>query len=487
MLLTMAVTLYTSRVVLQVLGVVDFGIYNVVGGVVTMLAFFNNSLATATQRFLNIEMGKGDYDRLSKVFSMSFISFCFIAVFIAIIAETVGLWFLNNMLQIPQDRMNAAVITYHISILIFIVNLISIPYNAVIIANERMEAYAYVSIIDVSLKLGLVYLLSVFHYDKLIVYSILILVVTAISTSLYILYCNKNFRECTIKWIWDRGLLKQLFSFTGWMFSGTITNMLSTQGVNILINMYFGPVLNAARAISMQINGAVNSFVNNFLIAAKPQIVKSFASNDLEYTYKLVYSSSKFSFYLLFLLSLPILLETNYILSLWLNIVPKEAPLFTKLVLVELLITSAYSPIAFVSQASGKIRNYQLIISIGFLLVFLCSWGGFKLGFPVYTTFVVSVIVAFLGLFARLLEIHFSIHFPSMDYLKKVCVPVVIIIAISACLTIVISNILSVESIMGLVRNTIIYTIITIGLIFIIGLNETEKDMFIRLFNKIKR
>lgn len=487
MLLTMVVALYTSRVVLQVLGVIDFGIYNVVGGIVTMLSFFNSSLTTATQRFLNIEMGKGNIEGLSKIFSMSFICFCLIAIIIIIISETLGLWFLYNKLEIPQNRIEAAVITYHISILVFTINIISIPYNATIIANERMEAYAYVSIIDVSLKLGLVYLLSTFNYDKLVVFSILNLVVTLIITNIYIIYCQRKFKECSIKWFWDKNLFQQIISFSGWMFSGTMTNTLSTQGVNMLINIYFGPALNAARAISMQVNGAVNSFVTNFMTAAKPQIVKYYASNDLEQTYKLVYSTSKLSFYLLFLLSLPILLETNYILSLWLKTIPEYSELFTQLVIIELLITSAYSPIAFVSQASGRIRNYQLIISVGFILIFMCSWFLYKLGFPAYTTFIISIVIAFLGLFARLIEIHFSIHFPSLNYLKKVFLPIIIIIIASTLITIVVSNILLVESILGLIRNTIIYSAVSIGFIYLIGLDKAEKYMFCKFIKKLKK
>lgn len=282
MLLMMAISLYTSRVVLQTLGVVDYGIYNVVGGVVTMIAFLNGALSTATQRYLNYEMGKGNSDGLSKVFSMSFWCFCMIALAAVIVAETVGLWFVINKLNIPAERADVALWVYHISVLTFVVELLVVPYKASIIAHEKMSVYAYISIAEVSLKLILIYLLVVIDADKLRLYASMMFIATLLICYIDKLYCSRHFAECNVRLVWDRMLFKGLFSFSGWMLVGTITYILSTQGVNMLINIFFGAAVNAARGIALQVSNAINSFVTNFMMAVRPQIVKSYANGEHE-------------------------------------------------------------------------------------------------------------------------------------------------------------------------------------------------------------
>lgn len=486
LLLTMAVGLYTSRVVLNALGAEDFGIYNVVGGVVAMLSFFNSSMATATQRFLNYEMGKGNVGNLPKVFSMSFITYCVIAVIVLLISETVGLWFVVNKLVIPQDRVDAAFWVYQISIMTFIVNMLSVPYNAVIIAHEKMSAFAYISVFEAIGKLLLAYLITVSPIDKLVFYAILMFIMSLVIRGIYGVYCRRHFEESKIRLLWDVSLLKRLFSFSGWMLSGTVANLFSTQGVNMLINIFFGPICNAARAVAMQVFNAVNSFVANFMTAVRPQIVKSYAQQDFSYMYRIVFSSSKLSFFLLFFLSVPIIFETEQILTLWLKNVPADSVLFTRLVLVDLLIISSYSPIAYVSQASGKIKNYQIIISVGFVLIFIVTWLLFSLGFAAYTAFIVMIIMDILGLFARLLELRHSVQFSMGAYLKRVSVPVAITFSLSLCLSIFVKEVmLPDDSIICLFSRTTMYWIISFVVIYTLGMDVVEKKYLKGLISKI--
>ena len=322
MLFTMMVSLYTSRVVLATLGVEDFGIYNVVGGVVTMFAIISTSLSSAISRFITIELGKGDLRRLKTVFSTAVVIQFLMALVVVILAELIGVWFLNNKMNIPEVRMNAANWVLQFSIFTFGVNLICIPFNALIIAHERMSAFAYVSILEVSLKLLIVYLLVLMSVDKLIVYGALLLVVAIVITFAYFIYCRRHFKECKCFCRIDRFLLKRMLSFSGWNFIGASSAILRDQGVNIAINLFCGPTVNAARGMAVQVNHAINSFAQNFMTALNPQITKSFAVGDSKYMFTLIFQGARLSFYMLLFLSLPVLMSTEYILSIWLKIVP---------------------------------------------------------------------------------------------------------------------------------------------------------------------
>lgn len=486
MFLTMAVALYTSRVVLNTLGIDDYGIYNVVGGVVSVLAFFNSSMATSTQRFLNVEMGKGNYDSLNKVFINAVNSHYLIGIITVIALESVGLWFLYNKLNIPAERFASAIWVFHLSVASLFVSIISTPYNAAIIANERMSVYAYFSILDVFLRLVVVYLLLVVSFDKLVLYAILLLLVGLIMQSCYMIYCKKKFKECSYKWNWNFALIRKMFSFTGWMIFGCLTDMLGNQGVNILINMFFGPVYNAARGIAVQARTAVDSFVLNFLTAVKPQVMKSYSSGELEYMYKLVFSSSRLSYYLLLILTLPIFFNTHYILELWLKTVPPLCELFTQLTIVELLIRTAYTPIAYVNQASGKIRNYQISVSLLFILTFVLSYIVYKMGMPVYSSFVVAIIVAVIGLFVRMLVLKYDNDFPVMDYLKSVFSPIISVSIISSILPLVYCK-FSNDNFVSFLIASLICVISSSITIWVIGLRNSEKQMVISKIQSIIR
>ena len=477
MFLTMAVSLYTSRVVLNMLGVEDFGIYNVVGGVVSMMAFFNSSMTTSTQRFLNVEMGKGDEENLNHVFINAVKAHFIIAIVTLVLIETVGLWLLYNKLTIPLERFNAALWVFHISVASLFVSIISTPYNAAIIAHEKMSVFAYFSILDVSLKLAIVYLLVISPIDKLIAYALLLLLVVLIMRICYTIYCRKHFEECRSSGKSDKGLIRNMFSFTGWMIFGCMADMLGNQGVNLLINIFFGPVYNAARGISIQVKTAVDSFVLNFLTAVKPQILKKYSSGEWNYMYKLVFSSSRISYYLLLILTLPILFNTHYILELWLKTVPPYCELFTQLTLIELLIRTIYTPIAQVNQASGKIRNYQIAISSLFLLTFILSYVIYKFGYPVYSCFLVAIIVAIIGLFVRLVILHRDNDFPARDFLIKVIVPIIPVTVASLLLPFIYLYFHNSESFWGFIISSLICVISTSIIIWLFGLNKSEKQM----------
>lgn len=489
MILTMLVSLYTSRVVLNTLGVEDFGIYNVVGGFVSMFGFLNSAMASATQRFLSFEIGKGDRNQLRNVFSMSVNIHFLIAFTILILAETVGLWFVNTQLTIPAGRMGAAQWVYQFSILTMMVYMVSVPYNAMIIAHERMNVFAWVSIAEVSLKLFIVFMLQWFGFDKLKFYAVLTFCVSLIIRFIYGFYCSKHFKESKYKFNWEPKLFKRIFNHAGWMLFGTTSNMLSSQGLNMLLNIYFGVVVNAARGIAFQLQNAVNAFVNNFMTAVQPQIIKTYAQENLEEMYKLVFRSSKYSFFLLFIIALPVLLLTETILTWWLKIVPEYATIFTRLTIIDLFFTSLYPPIATVSQATGNIKYYQLAISIGFTFVFIFTLLLFKMGFPSYTAFLITIIMSFIGLFARLLVLKFQLNFPIREYYRKVLVKIIIVVIFSIPIPLLCKIIIN-NPINQFFIVCIISVITTISIIWLMGIEKNERQFFkvkiIEVIDKLK-
>ena len=485
MFFIMAITLYTSRVVLNALGVEDFGIYNVVGGAVAMLGFFGTSLSTSTQRFLNYEMGLQNSGSLKKVFSNA-LNVHFIIGAVSLIAfETIGLWFVYNKLNVPAEQLNAAILVYQFSVLSFFINIITTPYTSAIIASEEMGMYAYLTMAEAVLKLGAVYILSLAASNRLVLYAVLIFAVNVIIRGLFAIYCIRKFDWCKYFACWDFEVVKKLFSFCGWMFFGCTSDILSKQGVNILINLFFGPIFNASYAIAMQIQAAVNSFSVNFMTAVRPQIVKSYSANCRDYMYALVFSSSKISFYLLFILVLPMFLYADCILHLWLKQVPESSVIFTQLVLIELLVSSMYAPIAQVNQASGNIRNYQGVVSVLFVSIFVFAFFAYYAGAPAYSAFVISIAVAVVGLFFRLAVLKRDNDFPSKAYLKKIILPMPFVAMLSAIAPLLHCYYFGNATFGGLVANCAITAISTLAFVWFIGVDSNER-MFIRKFLKEK-
>jgi O-antigen/teichoic acid export membrane protein len=471
MFLTMGVSLYTSRIILNTLGVEDYGIYNVIGGVVIMFSFLNSSMSSATQRFLSFELGKNNYSQLGKVFSMSLNIHAIIAVAIFILTETIGLWFLNAKLVIPVERIEAANWVYQFSIFSFIVTIMSVPYNATIIAHERMKVFAYVSIIEVVLKLVIVFALVWFGFDKLKMYSILVFCVSALVWCLYKIYTKRNFSETTYKFFWEKSLYTTLMNYAGWNLYGNLASVMTGQGVNILLNLFFGPIVNAARGIAYQVNGAVNGFVSNFQMAMNPQIIKSYATNNREYMHQLIYQGAKYSFFLLYFLSLPILLETEIILKFWLKIVPEYAVVFTRLVIINLLIDCISGPLMTAAQASGKIKVYQVIVGGILLMILPFSYLFLKLDFPPQITLYISIVFSIIALVARLQIVCPLVNLSILEFSQYVLVPVLLVFIISAFFPMIIR--LSIDK--ELIRFFAVCTVSIPSVVFSIYLVGIEK------------
>lgn len=487
----MLVSLYTSRVVLNVLGVDDFGTYNVVGGVVMMFGFFNSAMISATQRFLTFDLGRKDYVQLRKTFNATQLIHIGIALLIFVLAETIGLWFVNTQLNLPEDRMEAARWVYHFAVLSFMISIIQVPYNSILIARERMSVYAYMSILEVLLKLLIVFMLTWIAFDKLKLYGILLFAVSFIVASIYRIYCLKQFDETRFEMVKDRALYKTLISYSGWNLFGNLAAVTKGQGVSIILNIFFGTVVNAAQGVANQVFAAINSFVSNFQMASNPQIIKSYASDDKEYMTNLVIRTSKFSFYLLFILTLPVMLEIEYILKLWLKLVPDYTAIFTILILINALIDTVSGPLMTALQATGKIKVYQSVVGILLILILPISYLFFRFGFPPESTFYVSICIAIMAFIFRVLLTKRQIpEFSIRQYLQEIVIrniPVVL-------LSILIPWMIRVNMEVGFIRLVVVtFTSLSISTIaiYIIGLKRTEQAFVRNAMNafvtKIKR
>lgn len=478
MLLTMTVALYTSRVILQTLGVEDFGIYNVVAGFVTMLGFLNSAMSSATQRFLAFELGKPDTKDVRGIFSMSLNIHILIALFVFVLGETIGLWFVKTQLTIPVDRMVAAEWVYHLALLSFMVNIIRVPYNALIIAHEQMKIFAWVSIVDVILKLIIVYMLTWFGMDKLILYGILSLAVTFVIFMFYRLYCKSNYIESEFRIYWNKVLFRTMLSYTGWNLWGNIAVIMSGQGVNVLLNIFFGPSVNAARAIAMQVSGALNSFVQNLQVAINPQIIKSYAAKDMAYMHQLVCYGAKYNFFLLFFLAMPVLINTDLILEVWLGSVPEYTSIFVKLIIVNILIDCVSAPLMTAAQASGKIKLYQSVVGGLLLLNLPFSYMILKLRYEPYTVIYIGITLSIFAFMARLFIVKKLVFLPILEYLKEVIGRAVLVV-ITVGTVYYLRLILTVQD-FGFWWDSTIVSIAVLCAVVAFGFNKYEQKVILR-------
>lgn len=390
MLFTMIVSLYTSRVVLSVLGVSDYGINNVVGGVVTMFAFLNNSMAASTQRYLNFSLGKDNLNETKIIFSNALRIHFFIGVVVVLLCETIGLWILNNKLVIPADRLASANWVFQLSLLSFFINVTQVPYNAAIIAHEKMEVYAFISILDVILRLLIVFLLTIIPYDKLIVYAILTFIVVQVIRTSYCIYCVKHFPECKSTFVKGNSQFRNMFKFAGWNLFGSLAWMLRDQGVNMILNVFFGPIMNAARGVAMQVSYAVHTFVGNFTTALNPQITKNYAQGRIKDMEVLAYRGARFSYLLLFFIAFPLLINIDYVLNLWLTTVPDYTSIFLIFIIVDQFIGAIFgNPMITSMMATGNIKYYQMVVSLFILLIVPIGYLVLSAGFPPYSVFIV--------------------------------------------------------------------------------------------------
>ena len=483
----MAVSLYTSRVVLQALGVTDFGIYNAVGGIVAMFGIISNSLSSSISRFITFELGTGNTERLKTIFSTSIIIQLSIAIIIILLAETLGIWFLNTQMTIPSDRMTAANWVFQFSILTFAINLVSVPYNALIIAHERMSAFAYISILEAFCKLGIAFLIMASPIDKLTYYAALMMISAIIIRFAYSIYCKRHFSESKFHFIFDKNITKEMYGFAGWNFIGASSAILRDQGGNILLNIFFGPVANAARGISMQVNNAVTSFVQNFTTAINPQIIKSYANGENTYLMNLLFKGSRFSFYLLTIISLPILIETQYILSLWLGTVPTHSDIFVQLIIAYSLNESISAPLVTAMLATGKIRNYQIIVGGLQMLNIPISYVCLKCGMPAESVFTVAIIISLICLTARLAMLKKMILLPIKKFITKVYLNAISVIISAAIIPVVLTYYLPKSSTTFILQCLICIICSSLSILFL-GCNSNERNfIYHKAHSLIKR
>lgn len=440
MFFMMLLGLFTSRVVLEALGENDYGVYNVVGGVVAMFSIISGSMSTAASRFITFELGKGSEAQLNKVFSTTVTIQFIISLLVIVLAEPLGLWFIDNKMTIDPSRIPAARIVLHFSIFSFVVNLMSVPQMASITAHERMTSYAYIGILEGVLRFIVAMIISRSGYDRLILYSVLMTGSVLLVRMAYSSYCRKNFPECHYRPVFDRSLFKEMFSFAGWNFIGSMSGVLRDQGGNILVNLFSGPAVNAARGLAVQLNGAIQSFVTNFMTAVNPQITKSYASGDHQYMFSLMRKSSRMSFYLLFILALPVLFNTEYVMSLWLKDVPDHAVLFVQLFLVFTLSESISLPLITAMFATGKVRDYQIVVGGLQLLNLPLSYLFLKLGAIPEVTVIVAIALSQICLFARLHMLKRSIGISPVEFIRRVYLNVLGVASVAIVLPLILTR-----------------------------------------------
>ena len=447
-----------------------------------MFGFLNSAMAV-TQRFITFEIGRENFDQLSIMFSMTLTIHVLIAFVVLVLSETIGIWFLNTQLNIPPARMNAANWVYQFSIFTYIISVLNVPYNAVIIAHERMNVYTYMSILEVFLKLVIVFVLIWFNFDKLKFYAMLVSMVGLVCFVIYVIYCKKKFKECNFHFAWKKVLFRQMGSFANWNLLGVFAGIAYNQGVNFFINIFFGPAENAARGIAFLVQGAVNGFVTNFQLAVNPPITKLYAVGDKQNMYSLVFNSSKYSFYLLLLLSLPVLIETKFILDLWLKIVPEYTVIFTRLILLDLLVCSLSGSLQTMVQATGRIKKYQIVVSGILLLNLPVSYILLRLGFSPQSTFIVSIIVSIIALTGRLIVLKKTDGFPSRSFFYEVLLRSIAVFIIWAIIPFYLSHHFHIPTIQFiLVLITSVISVITS--VYFLGLTKSERIYWSRKFFK---
>ena len=476
MLILMSVSLYTSRVVLSILGVGDYGIYNVVGGVVFVLSFLNISMATATQRFLNLELGKNNKKGVEKVFATAQVIHILIAVIILVLAETFGVWFLNNHMFIPKDRIIASNYVFQFTICSFLLTVMSVPYNATIIAHEKMSAFAYITVIEALLKLGIVFLLLVINSDKLIAYSFLMAIVSIIIRIIYGSYCRRHFEECrrfSVKY--DKFFFKEMLGFSSWTIFGSLGSISHTQGVAIVLNMFFGVAVNAAQGISMQLNNLVYQFVTSFMTALNPQIVKYYAAKDLYFMQTLIKRGCKMGFFLVAFLVLPLCFETQTILSLWLKEVPEYTVIFTRLVLLTSLCNSFASPLSVAQGATGNIKTYQMVLTILGWMHLPLAWVFFALGFaPYYAMYIYLFLVIIMQMY-RIYKVCNSLNISISGFYKDVIIKCFLVMLLSSILPVGM-HLLVPYSLFSRILTFCMSAVMVIISVFVVGVNNEERN-----------
>jgi O-antigen/teichoic acid export membrane protein len=490
MAFSMFVGLYTSRVLLQALGVEDYGLYNVIGGIISIFTVLNSALINTTSRFITVSLAKGIVQDTRKIFNMALLLHFVVGLLIVSFGETAGLWYLQNKLVIPEGRDVAAEWLYQFTIISAFLSTINVPYNASIIAHEKINVYALIQIADVVLKLIIVLLLAVAPFDKLIFYALLILGVTVMNICINFIYCHRKFEEVKLRFFWNWRIFKEMLKFVGWAMVGNFSNMFYTQGINLMLNAFCGPAVNAARGIAVQVQGVVAQMANNVQTAINPQIMKTYAVNNLERMHMLICASSRFCYYLLFLIALPIMLEADFILKLWLGVVPEHTVNFIRLTLIASLLDAFINPMFTANLASGKLNLYYIPISVvSFSFMFITYFAIRDTGVP-ESVFICYLGMILLGVIVRIFVMNRQVQLPKWIYVRDAILPVLIVTILASVFPILVQ--LSMEK--GLLRliAILIVSSSSIGLaVLIVGISQSERQMIIQFVrnkftNKIK-
>lgn len=489
MILVMGVTLYTSRIILESLGDSGYGLYSVIGGIVALFSIISGSLSSAISRFFTYELGTGNFDRLRLIFSSSVCIQILLSIGMILVFTPVSIWFINNKMNIPDGDYTSAYWVLGFSIVTFCVNLMSVPFNAAIVSHEEMSVFSYVSVIEVCLKLGISYLVTVFDDKRVIVYAALLLGVSVIVQTIYMLYCRRKFPECRISPRLNLRTLKEIGGFAGWNFIGVASGVLRNQGNNIILNLFYGTVVNAAYAIAMQVNNAVSQLSDNFMVSVNPQITKYCASQEINEMHKLIFRSSKLSFFLTWILVLPIIVNTPYILYLWLVDVPSNTAVFVQLIMICAASESVSKPLITAMLATGKIRNYQIVVGGLQMMNLPISYVILKIGGSAYWPLVVVLIISQLCLIARLYMLRGMINLKVWQFMRQVYFKDIAVVILSLLLPVIILIFLpNTESFGSFTFRTITYILWTSVVILFIGLTASERSFICdRLKSVIKK
>lgn len=484
MLFTMAVGFYTSRVILNALGVTDYGINNVVGGIVTMFTFLNGAMSLTTSRHLTYALGENNLSKLRDTFKAGITVHCIIALIVLLSSETIGLWFLYNKMIIPMERLDAALWVFHLSILGTVIGIVAVPYNSAVVAHEKISAYAWMSIIDVSMKLLICFMLTIVLFDKLKIYAVLYFITGLLNVSFYVIYCRTKFSEARFGLLWEKNLLKDISSFAGWTLFGQLAYMGFTQGLNMLLNVFFGPSVNAARGIAVQVQGLVYKFISSFQTAFNPQLTKTYAGNQISEMHKLIYMSSKFSYFLILIISLPVILKTHWLLVLWLKIVPDYTVEFFRIIIfVSYLETLSY-PLVISAMATGDVKKYNIVVGSILLLIVPISYIALKMGADPIAVFYIHLLCATISQIIRLVMLRQMIRLSIRQYAKDVVLPISIVTVISFSICVFVETYFTAETISNFIIVSAISVAVAISCIAIFGLSTNEKKFLKNLILK---
>ena len=484
-ILMMGIGLYTSRIILKALGITDFGIYNAVGGIIAMFGFISSSLSNATSRFITIAIGRGDQSYTNRTYGNIKVMYYILCVVIVLFAETVGLWFLFNKMTIPADRMSAAFWVYQYSVLSSVVGFISVPYNSAIIAHERMSAFAYISLLDATLKLVICFLLQMSPYDKLIVYATLLFFVGVIDRIIYAVYCNKRFEEVHAPARIDKEQLREILTMSGWSLSGNLFWILNTQGVNLILNVFFGPVVNAARGIAMQVQGVMGQFVTNFQTAINPQITKSYANVEYDRMHSLLHLSSKFSYFLMLLMSVPVFIEAPIILKWWLGTIPDNTIVYLRIILLYSVFATLANPLWIAVLATGKLKKYQLWDNMVQALVLPISYIAFKYFHAAsYWVFIILLVAEIVEIFVRVWVVLPLINHKYLDYIREVVIPLVLVSFVAPLVPLALSNYLSTNEVVEFFMISVFSVLSSLLFIWLLGMKRSERVYFVEFLKK---